>query len=79
MRLGLSHLADHKFRHNFQDCLKPLCSYGQEIEIASHFLLHFLKYCGAKKKKKSLIDSNILQQNGLSITKDLLFSSEKQR
>ena len=78
MRLGLSHLADHKFRHNFQDCLKPLWSYGQEIEIASHFLLHFLKYCGAKKKK-SLIDSNILQQNGLSITKDLLFSSEKQR
>ena len=20
MRLGLSHLADHKFRYNFQDC-----------------------------------------------------------
>ena len=21
LRLGLSHLNDHKFRHNFQDCL----------------------------------------------------------
>ena len=32
MRLGLSHLADHKFRHNFQDCLNPIYSCGQEIE-----------------------------------------------
>ena len=32
MRLGLSHLANHKFRHNFQDCLNPICSCGQEIE-----------------------------------------------
>ena len=39
MRLGLNHLVDHKFRHNFQDCLKPICSCGQEIETTSHFLL----------------------------------------
>ena len=25
LRLGLSHLNNHKFRHNFQDCLNPLC------------------------------------------------------
>ena len=24
IRLGLRHSADHKFRHNFQDCLNPL-------------------------------------------------------
>ena len=24
LRLGLSHLNDHKFRNNFQDCLTPL-------------------------------------------------------
>ena len=23
IRLGLSHLVDHKFRHNFQDCVNP--------------------------------------------------------
>ena len=28
MRLSLSYLADYKFRHNFQDCLNPICSYG---------------------------------------------------
>ena len=81
MRLGLNHLVDHKFRHNFQDCLNPICSCGQEIETTSHFLLHCLSYRCARKiffeKIKLLIDSNILQQNDLSKTKDLLFGSEK--
>ena len=64
MRLGLSHLANHKFRHNFQDCLNPICSCGQEIETTSHFLLHCLNYRCARKtffEKINLIDSNILQ------------------
>ena len=26
LRLGLSHLNEHKFRHNFADCVNPLCS-----------------------------------------------------
>ena len=80
MRLGLSHLADHKFRHNFQDWLNPICSCGQEIETKSHFLLHCLNYHCARKtffEKINLIDSNTLQQSDLSITNDLLFGSEK--
>ena len=59
MRLGLSHLADHKFRHNFQDWLNPICSCGQEIETTSHFFLHGLNYrCPEKfflRKLTSLI------------------------
>ena len=80
MRLGLSHLADHKFRHNFQDCLSPICNCGQEIEATSHFLIHCLNYRRARKtffEKINLIDSNILQQSDLSITNNLLFGSEK--
>ena len=80
MRLGLSHLVDHKFRHNFQDCLNPISSCGQEIETTSHFHLHCLNYGGPRKalfEKTNLIDSNILQQNDLSINKDLLYSSKK--
>ena len=76
VRLGLSHLTDHKFRHNFQDCLNPICDCGQEIETTSHFLLHCLNYRCARKtffEKINLIDSNILQQSDLSITNDLLF------
>ena len=40
LRLGLSHLNEHRFRHNFQDCLNPLCSCSLEIEDTSHYLLH---------------------------------------
>ena len=25
LRLGLSHHNDHKFNHNFKDCINPLC------------------------------------------------------
>ena len=32
IRLGLSHLADRKFRRNFHDCVNPDCSCGQKIE-----------------------------------------------
>ena len=80
MRLSLSHLADHKLRHNFQDCLNPICSCGQEIETTSHFLLYCVNYRCARKtflEKINLTDCNILQQSDLSITNDLLFGSEK--
>ena len=78
--LGFSHLADHKFRHNFQNCLNSICSCGQEIETTSHFLLHCLNYRCPRKtsfEKINLIGSNILEQNDLSITKDLFFGRTK--
>ena len=40
LRLGFSHLNEHRFRHNFQDCINPLCSCSLEIEDTSHYLLH---------------------------------------
>ena len=40
LRLGLSHLNEHKFRHNFQDCLNPLCSCSLEVETTNHYFLH---------------------------------------
>ena len=40
LRLGLSHLNEHKLKHNFQDCVNPLCSCSLEIESLSHFFLH---------------------------------------
>ena len=40
LRLGLSHLCEHKIRHNFWNCLNPLCLCGNEIENSTHYLLH---------------------------------------
>ena len=48
IRLCLSHLNEHKFRHNFQDYLDPPCSCSLEIEDTSHYLLHcphFSNHC----------------------------------
>ena len=73
-RLGLSLLVNHKFRHNFQGCLNPIC------RLLNPYFLHCLNYRCARKtffERINLIDSNILQQNDLPITKDLLFGSEK--
>ena len=65
LRLELSHLREHKFKYNFQNCLNPLCSCGSSIESTSHFLLH----CPIFHNKRNTllsplnnIDSRILDQ-----------------
>ena len=40
LRLGFSHLNEHRFRHNFQKCLNPLYTCSLETENTSHDLLH---------------------------------------
>ena len=40
LRLGLSHLNEDRFRHDFQDCVNPICSCSLEIEDTSHYFLH---------------------------------------
>ena len=40
VRLGLNHLNEYRFRHNFEDCLNPLCSCSLETEDTSHYILH---------------------------------------
>ena len=32
LRLDLSHLREHKFKHGFLDSLNPVCSCGQDTE-----------------------------------------------
>ena len=40
LRLGLSHLRNHKFRHCFQGTLNPLCDCGNDTQTIKHFFLH---------------------------------------
>ena len=40
LRLGLSHLRYHKFKHNFFDTINPLCSCGSDIETTFYFFLY---------------------------------------
>ena len=52
-RFGLSHLREHKFCHNFQDILNPLCSCVDDIETTIHYLLHCPTY---SYERRTLLD-----------------------
>ena len=80
LRLGLSHLRYHKFRHNFQDCINPICVCGLEIEITTHFLHRCPLFQSARQSlliniKK--IDESILKKHDELITKTLLYGCDK--
>ena len=78
LRLGLSHLPEHKFKHNFQNCLNPLCSCGLEIESTSHFLLHCPIF---RDKRYTLLGTlrnigcKLLESTDSCLTETLLFGS----
>ena len=44
LRVGLSHLRENKFRHNFQDSLDPFCNCGRHIKTTIHFFPHCSNY-----------------------------------
>ena len=78
LRLGLSHLREHKFKHNFQDTLNPICSCGRDTETTSHFLLHCPNYVNERMillNTIRAIDSSILDLDENQITETLLYGN----
>ena len=76
LRLALSYLQEHKFKHNFLDCLNPICCCNKDIETAVHYLLH----CPIFSNERSIIlnnigsiDENILSVSDSRISETLLF------
>ena len=53
LRLGLSNLNEHRFDHNFDNCINPLCTCTLEIESTTHFFLHSHFY---RNIRKTLLD-----------------------
>ena len=41
---GFSHLREHKFKHNFQDTLSPLCPSSLEAEDTYHFFMRYQNF-----------------------------------
>ena len=76
LRLGLSHLCEHKFKHSFKDCLNPLCFCGNEIETSTHYLFHCRAYANERMtllNKIKGINCSILEFSDAATTKILLF------
>ena len=76
IRLGLSHLRKHKFKHSFQDTLNPICICGKDIETPCHYLLACPNY---DVERSTLLNNlrqiapNILNYNNSRITQVLLY------
>ena len=76
IRLGLSHLREHIFRHGFLDSLNPVCSCGQDIETSTHFLLQCSNYSNKRLTFLNIISSinrNILDNYVFKIMETLLY------
>ena len=78
LRLGLSHLREHKFKHSFQDSLNPLCKCGIEVESTSHFLLRCPIYNNDRSSLFSIIrniDCKLLENIDCSLTQTLIYGN----
>ena len=78
--MGLSHLNEHRFNHNFQNCINPLCTCSLEVESASHFFLHCLHYNDIREtllNELKSADENILKLSGNKLINLLLYGNSK--
>ena len=63
LRVGFSHLREHKFRHNFSDTIDPFCNCRtNSLETTEHFLMYCSNYSNERR-----IMFNDLQQLGISL------------
>ena len=82
LRLGLSHLNKHKFRHNFRDFLNPLCECNLEPETKSSYLV--LCHLFQIERRTFLndikeIDEHIITDQKNDLDQILLYENERYR
>ena len=65
LRISLSPLISHKFRHNFADTPSEICSCNQGIEDTNHFLFSCPDYTTPRATLTASV-MNILQKNNLN-------------
>ena len=76
--LGLNNLREHKFNHNFQNCINPLSSCGMDIESTSHFFLQFPLFNDKRITFLSILnktDCKLIETNESSLIETLLFGN----
>ena len=78
LRLGLSHLREHKFKYGFQDTLNPLCSCGNDVESTEHFLLHCPQFVNERRTLLSTLGNfncSLLENTSKVLTQTLLLGN----
>ena len=80
LKLGLCHINEHKFIHNFQDCIEPLCACSLEILSLSHFSLHCHYFTVIRLtlfSELQSVDANIAKFSDNEIVDLLLYGSSE--
>ena len=80
LRLGLSHPNDHKFNHNFMDCISPLCSCSLSVENNVQFFLHYHHFSLQRQTLMNnikSIDKYIINETDSDLVNILLFGRSK--
>ena len=79
LRVGFSHLREHKFKDNFQETLNPLRPCSLEAEDTYHFFMH-CQNCSNQQNvlfdDLSSINSEILKMNESEIVQVLLLGNK---
>ena len=78
IRLGLSHLREHKFKRRFNDTINPICNCVNDVESAIHFFLNCLLYSNERRTFLSSlvnIDHKLFGNANCSLTQTLLFDN----
>ena len=76
----LSHLNEHRFNHNFEDCINPQCSCSLEVESTTLFFLHchnFVNIRNTLLNKLNSISCDISNCLDRSLTKLILYENPK--
>ena len=80
LRLGLSHLNEHRFNHKFQNCTSPECTCSFENKSTTHFFLHCHFYIPTRatllNNLKEIVN-NLLELSDQTVTEMLLYGSPK--
>ena len=74
LRVGLSALNFHKFRHNFNDTLNPMCPINDGVEDTEHFLLHCHSYHLQRNSLLSRVQAILLSYGLLNLSNEELVS-----
>ena len=80
LRLGFSHLNEHKFNHNLQNCLNIFCTCSHIPKSTIHFFLHCHHYTDIRKvlfNKIKSIDEIIIVFPDEMLVKTILFGDPK--
>ena len=80
LRLGFSHLNEHKFKHNFKECVNRLCFYSLQVESVSKYFLTCHYFRDTRKSlfnELQLVDENIFNQSENEMVQLLVYGINK--